>query len=103
MLGLQLLYIFAWLTGALNYYLLKFRGQPFLATDIYAIRTAIAVAGQYTFEIAEELAFTFLILFFLLTCTWAIGKSGVFQKKTGKKHVLIRSCGAIGAAGALFF
>lgn len=103
MLGLQLLYIFAWLTGALNYYLLKFRGQPFLATDIYAIRTAIAVAGQYTFEIAEELAFTFLILFFLLTCTWALGKSEVFQKKTGKKHILIRSCGAIGAAGALFF
>ena len=61
MLGLQLLYIFAWLIGALNYYLLKFRGQPFLATAIYAIRTAIAVAGQYTFEIAEELAFTFLI------------------------------------------
>ena len=58
---------------------------------------------QLKFEIAEELAFTFLILFFLLTCTWAIGKSGVFQKKTGKKHVLIRSCGAIGAAGALFF
>ncbi len=42
------LYIFAWLVGALNYYLLKFRGQPFLATDIFALRTAMSVAGQYT-------------------------------------------------------
>lgn len=103
MLGLQLLYIFAWLIGALNYYLLKFRGQPFLATDIYAIQTAISVAGQYTFGIAEELALTFLILFFILTCTCAIGKSGVFQKKTGRKYLLLRSCGATGAVATLFF
>lgn len=103
MLGLQLLYVFAWLIGALNYYLLKFRGQPFLATDIYAIQTAMSVAGQYTFEIAEELALTFLILFFILTCTWAIGKSGVVQKKSGKRQLLLRGCGTIGAAAALFF
>ena len=103
MLGLQLLYIFAWFIGALNYYLLKFRGQPFLATDIYAIPTAMSVVGQYTFEIAEELALTFLILFFILTCTWALGKSGVFQKKTGKRHLLLRGCGAIGAVATLFF
>lgn len=103
MLGLQALYIFAWLVGALNYYLLKFRGQPFLATDIFALRTAMSVAGQYTFEVAEELAFTFLILYFLFTCMWALGKMEIFQKRTGKKRILIKGCGAIGAAAALFF
>lgn len=103
MLGLQALYIFAWLVGALNYYLLKFRGQPFLATDIFALRTAMSVAGQYTFEVAEELAFTFLILYFLFTCMWALGKMDIFQKRTGKKRILIKGCGAIGAAAALFF
>lgn len=102
-LGLQALYIFAWLVGALNYYLLKFRGQPFLATDIFALRTAMSVAGQYTFEVAEELAFTFLILYFLFTCVWALGKMDIFQKRTGKKRILIKGCGAIGAAAALFF
>ena len=102
-LGLQALYIFAWLVGALNYYLLKFRGQPFLATDIFALRTAMSVAGQYTFEVAEELAFTFLILYFLFTCMWALGKMDIFQKRTGKKRILIKGCGAIGAAAALFF
>lgn len=102
-LGLQALYIFAWLVGALNYYLLKFRGQPFLATDIFALRTAMSVAGQYTFEVAEELAFTFLILYFLFTCMWALGKMEIFQKRTGKKRILIKGCGAIGAAAALFF
>ena len=103
MLGLQALYIFAWLVGALNYYLLKFRGQPFLATDIFALRTAMSVAGQYTFEVAEELAFTFLILYFLFTCMWALGKTEIFQKRAGKKRILIKGCGAIGAAAALFF
>ena len=103
MLGLQALYIFAWFVGALNYYLLKFRGQPFLATDIFALRTAMSVAGQYTFEVAEELAFTFLILYFLFTCMWALGKMEIFQKRAGKKRILIKGCGAIGAAAALFF
>ena len=103
MLGLQALYICAWLVGALNYYLLKFRGQPFLATDIFALRTAMSVAGQYTFEVAEELTFTFLILYFLFTCMWALGKMEIFQKRTGKKRILIKGCGAIGAAAALFF
>lgn len=102
-LGLQALYIFVWLVGALNYYLLKFRGQPFLATDIFALRTAMSVAGQYTFEVAEELAFTFLILYFLFTCMWALGKMEIFQKRAGKKRILIKGCGAIGAAAALFF
>ena len=102
-LGLQALYIFAWLVGALNYYLLKFRGQPFLATDIFALWTAMSVAGQYTFEVAEELAFTFLILYFLFTCMWALGKTEIFQKRAGKKRILIKGCGAIGAAAALFF
>lgn len=73
MLGLQFLYVFAWLTGALNYYLLKFRGQPLLATDLFALRTALSVAGQYTFAIAEELALTFLILIFVLSLSRAIG------------------------------
>ena len=103
MLGLQALYIFAWLVGALNYYLLKFRGQPFLATDIFALRTAMSVAGQYTFEVAEELAFTFLILYFLFTCMWALGKTEIFQRRAGRKRILIKGCGAIGAAAALFF
>ena len=63
----------------------------------------MSVAGQYTFEVAEELAFTFLILYFLFTCMWALGKMDIFQKRTGKKRTLIKGCGAIGAAAALFF
>ena len=62
----------------------------------------MSVAGQYTFEVAEELAFTFLILYFLFTCVWALGKMDIFQKRTGKKRILIKglrsdrgSCGVV--------
>ena len=34
---------------------------------------------------------------------WALGKMEIFQKRTGKKRILIKGCGAIGAAAALFF
>lgn len=103
LIGLQLLYVFAWLLGALNYYLVRFRGQPFLATDIHAIRTAISVAGQYTFEIAEGLAFTFLVLYFLLTFMRALGKIDLVKKKTGKKSALTRCVGGFAAVAMLTF
>lgn len=103
LLGLQLLYIFAWLIGALNYYLVKFRGQPFLATDIFTLQTAIAVAGQYTFEIAEGLALTFLALVFILSWIWALGRSNIVEEQKGKKAFIFRCCGGIGAAAVLFF
>ena len=103
MIGLQFLYILAWIMGALNYYLLKFRGQPLMATDIYALRTAASVFSQYTLEIAEELAFTFLWLLFILSWLWAIGQSGVLQNKTGKKSFFIRCCSLCSAVAVLFF
>lgn len=103
MIGLQLLYIFAWLIGALNYYLVKFRGQPFLATDVFAFQTAISVADQYTFEISEGLALTLLALVFVLSWIWALGRSNVVEVQKGKKTSIFRCCGCVGAAAALFF
>ncbi len=101
LLGLQLLYVFSWLLGTLNYYLLNLRGQPFLPTDLYAIRTAASVWGGYTLQAAEELSLTFLILFFLLTFTGALGDSGVLKREFTKKQIRMRRCGAVGAIAAL--
>lgn len=75
--GLQLFYIVAWLVGALNGCLMRFRGQPLLPTDLSAWRTASSVASQYNFVFTEEMAFTLLALFFLFTCMQAIGQADV--------------------------
>lgn len=95
MLGLQLLYVLAWLTGGLNYYLLKLRGQPFLATDIFALRTAASVVDQYKLQISEELALTFLVLIFLLSCIWALGMSGLFDESFIKWRKFFKTSGPI--------
>ena len=96
MIGVQILYLLAWLVGGINYYLVKFRGQPFLATDIFAIRTAASVAGQYKLQIADELSFTFLILIFFLSCAYALGMSGIFDKSFRKQRAILKSCEIVG-------
>lgn len=75
LLGLQIFYIAAWLLGALNGCLVRFRGQPLLPTDLAAAQTASSVMSQYTFVLTEELAFTLLLLFFLFTCIQAVGQA----------------------------
>ncbi len=90
MSGLSLMYVLAWLLGALNFYLIKFRGQPLLASDIFSARTAAAVAGQYSFGAADELKLTFLIVFFILTFIWALQSSGIIVQSKGKKTLFIR-------------
>ncbi len=96
--GLRLFYLLAWLTGVLNYYLLKFRGQPLLPTDFTAASTAAKVAGQYSYEIGDGMAYTFLLLLFILVLLRALGKTGYFEKKREKKQILMTRCTTLLAA-----
>ena len=97
--GLQLFYLLAWLTGVLNYYLLKFRGQPLLPTDFAAASTAVKVAGQYSYEIGEGMAYTFLLLLLFLALFQALGQTGYFEKTKEKRKRLYFQ----GAAGLSAF
>lgn len=101
MLGLSLMYVFAWLLGALNFYLIEFRGQPLLASDIFSARTAAAVAGQYSFAAADKLKLTFLIVFFILCFIWALDRSGIIEQKRERNVILFRGAFAAGALLAL--
>lgn len=103
LLGIQLLYIFSWALGALNYYLVEFRGQPLLPTDLHSLKTAASVASQYSFNIAEGLALTLLFLFPILIYIRELSKSGVVYVKNGKRNVVFRNVVGLGAIAVLCF
>ena len=96
-LGLGILYMVVFLVGALNYYLVEFRGQPLLPTDLFAIRTASSVAGQYSFGVTTNLSLAFLGLFLLLVCMWDFMEAGLLEKRSGRKALVFR-CGSVLAA-----
>lgn len=99
--GIQLLYIFSWVLGALNYYLVEFRGQPLLPTDLHSLKTAASVASQYSFNIAEGLALTSLLLFPILIYIRELSKSGIVYVKSGKRNVVCRNVAGLGAIAVL--
>ena len=67
--------------GTLNYYIVSFRGSPILPWDIYSVKTAVSVAGNYNY-IPEAKVILILILYILLILTQVFFIS---NKKINKK------------------
>ncbi|MDO5136770.1 MAG: LTA synthase family protein [Eubacteriales bacterium] len=55
------------LLGLVQYYVLLFRGRPFMIFDLMSVRTAMDVAGGYSYAMALEQGLWLLCLFGVLT------------------------------------
>lgn len=61
--------IVAFLYGLINHYIMAFRSTPFVPWDVFSIKTAASVAGNYDFTPTKEILWisaVFLIIFVLL-------------------------------------
>ncbi|MBP3835965.1 MAG: hypothetical protein J6E31_02585, partial [Pyramidobacter sp.] len=59
------LFLLALFVGCVEYYVLLFRGVPFMMVDLLAWRAAAAVAGHYRFAVSAQLAAAILLTAFL--------------------------------------
>ena len=59
--GLYIVSTMAFIFGMINYFVIKFKGMPFMPTDLFAINTAADVAGQYQFFIADSVVLGYLL------------------------------------------
>ncbi len=85
--------------GLLNFYLCKFRGNPFLASDFLSAGTAMEVAGAYSYGLTRKatLAMQAYVIFLLVLRT--IPSGALFAKK-GRAWFAV---GAAGVAGLAYF
>lgn len=61
--------IIVWLFGVVNHYVMAFRSTPFVPWDVFSIKTAASVAGNYDFTPGKEVilvSLALLVLFVLL-------------------------------------
>lgn len=82
-------------------FVISFRGTPIMIWEVLAFSTAMTVAGNYVFEITEEMKFAGIALLVLNLVLWFFP----VRVKGWKKRVL-SGCGGIGMAvcfGAYFF
>lgn len=50
----------------IQYYIISFRGRPILASDIFAIKTAVAVADAYDFSIDFRILLSIIIIYSII-------------------------------------
>lgn len=82
--------LFCFIIGLVNNFVLKFRDCPILPSDLYSIRTAANVAGNYEYEI--NFTILFAIGLFLFTCILAIKMKNYHLKQTFKNQLKILGC-----------
>lgn len=56
----------AWIFGIANYYVLQFKGNPLLPSDLLSYRTAMSVADNYSFDLSDAIVNGFLLYLFVL-------------------------------------
>lgn len=60
------LLLLSWTFGVANYYVMEFKGNPLLPSDVLACKTAVMVVDNYHFRLADSIVYGTLILMLFL-------------------------------------
>lgn len=75
----------AWIFGIANHYVMEFKGNPLLPSDLLAYKTATAVAGNYTFSLSDSMVYGTLLFMFSICLVYGI--PNMSKKKTRHKYI----------------
>ncbi|MCR4812113.1 MAG: hypothetical protein K5867_05900, partial [Bacteroidales bacterium] len=99
-IGMMIGNIFFMALGLINHFVLQFRSLPFQYVDIFAARTALSVASQYTFELTWQMVVMFSFLLSAASVYVNEGLVRIFKKFP--LRVLLRAA-ALGLGGICFY
>ncbi len=83
--------------GLADYYVIRFRGTPILPWDIYSLKTALSVSGDYSYALEKEAVFS-ILGFVLLVVLESLGK----DYRLNRKYWQARLAGGLLAVAVLF-
>ena len=85
--------ICSWCFGLANHYIMEFKGNPLLPSELRAIKTALSVAGEYQFVLTDQVVAATLIMLVLI-CIIILLPMGCTEKDKRKKVVrLVKGSG----------
>ena len=82
--------------GLGDYYVIRFRGTPILPWDIYSLKTALSVSGDYSYALEKEAVFS-IFGFVLLIVLANLGK----DYRLDRRYWQVRLAGGFLAMGVL--
>ena len=81
LIGLRILYALTFMIGVINYFVVNFRGQPIMVSDLSSVWTAVAVAGQYQFRMWDGIASAGLIFYLAFAFLSALAEAGAAERR----------------------
>ena len=98
--GMVILYYLAWIAGTANYFVLEFRSQPIIATDLLSAKTASNVASAYEYHLTSGGVLAFLLAYLMMVLVLIPVPRNPHQTHARKKLVLSHAvCVLLGAVG----
>lgn len=73
--------VVALLIGLVNYFVVQFRSNPVMPWDIFSIKTAASVAGNYEYALEPQALICVVIMVLILGSTWFVPKWDKMQAK----------------------
>jgi len=71
----------ALIIGLVNYFVVQFRSNPVMPWDIFSIRTAASVAGNYEYSLEPQALICVVIMVLIFASTWFVPKWDKMQAK----------------------
>ncbi|MBO6112164.1 MAG: sulfatase-like hydrolase/transferase [Lachnospiraceae bacterium] len=87
---LNIILIGSFLFGVVNYFLIEFRGCPFISIDIASISTAATVAGGYEYVLSDSLVKSILFTVFASVIINTVCDRGKLSSKEMRSRLMIR-------------
>lgn len=85
--------LFQWICGIANYYVLLFKGNPLMPSDLMSVKTAMSVVANYTFELSDSIVFaTVLCVLWFIIIEVFLFEDG---KKSEKKWFIFAGAGVL--------
>lgn len=83
------------LLATVNYYVFRFRGNEFAPYDFFAVKTALAVAGEYSFAVDAPFVYAWAFATIYILCGFCIPGSRVSRKAILRYGALVAEIVAI--------
>ena len=95
--------VFALIFGVANYYVLQFKGNPLLPVELFSYKTAMAVVGNYRFELSDSIIYGYLLFLYGLCIIKCLGSVKNTYSVKRKISMFILGLGYVYIVAGLLF
>ena len=88
--GLYLIYYGMFFIGVVNHFVIKFRNNPIMPTDIFALKTALSVSSGYQYQLTEGISISLITTFLFTSLLSVLNRINFINNTINKKRLIVQ-------------